>query len=177
MQTASEYLTLHPPEAAIELPECSWGQGGHYWVWQNHHVDWMWPIIHTAEKKMKALTEQHRSTTDKTVERILNQAFRELLLLEASDWPFLVTTFQAKDYAVERFENHVSRFWSLVNMLDANTIDMAYLEQVEALDNPFGQIDFRWFAVNNKAILHDLNVQHTPANESIQQAASQSSLT
>ena len=41
---------------------------------------------------------------------MLNQAARELLLVQSSDWPFLVTTGQAKDYAVKRFNEHVERF-------------------------------------------------------------------
>ena len=52
MMTAGEYLHAHPPTEAIQIPESSWGQGGHFWVWQNHLTEWMWPIIHAAEKRM-----------------------------------------------------------------------------------------------------------------------------
>jgi 1,4-alpha-glucan branching enzyme len=150
LQTASEYLAQHPPKTALALPESTWGQGGHYWVWQNHNTEWMWPIIHAAEYRMRDLVKDFKLEQDPLVVRTLNQALRELLLLESSDWPFLVTTMQAKDYAVERFNDHHHRFWALSKMLDhgpgASTIDVTLLETYEDLDNPFADIDFRWFS-------------------------------
>jgi len=49
---------------------------------------------------------------------LLKQAARELLLLESSDWPFLVTTGQAKDYGIERFNSHLERFNGLAEMAE-----------------------------------------------------------
>ncbi len=152
-QAASTYLKEHPPESAIELPESTWGQGGHYCVWQNHHTEWMWPQIHSAEFKMQELSSAYENETDPLTLRVLNQATRELLLLESSDWPFLVTTFQAKDYAVERFNQHKDNFWTLVTMLENKTLDETVLAALEAMDNPFPNIDFRWGALDNKSQL------------------------
>ncbi len=149
-QTASEYLESHPPDSAIELPESTWGQGGHYWVWQNHHTEWMWPIIHSCEFKMRELVEKYPDETDPLKKRLLNQILRELLLTESSDWPFLVTTFQAKDYAIERFNEHKDRFWELVNMLESGSIDEARFNVIEEEDNPFPQIDYRWHQYTEK---------------------------
>ena len=39
-------------------------------------------------------------------------AGRELLLLQASDWPFVITRGQAIDYGIKRFVGHVGRFGS-----------------------------------------------------------------
>ena len=47
----------------------------------------------------------------------LNQAARELVLLEASDWEFLYTTGQARQYASDRFTEHVNRFQGLAGAL------------------------------------------------------------
>lgn len=145
LQSAGEYLEAHPPKTAIELPESTWGQGGHYWVWHNQHTDWMWPVIHQAENRMRKLVAQAPDEQDPLKRRALNQALRELLLLESSDWPFLVTTFQAKDYAVERFEGHVERFNALAAMLEKGVVDEAVVQAQEAIDNPFANIDYRWF--------------------------------
>jgi 1,4-alpha-glucan branching enzyme len=147
LQTAGEYLQAHPPKAAIALPESTWGSGGHYWVWNNEHTDWMWPVIHAAEHRMQALVAEHgqHEAQDPRMLRALNQALRELLLLQSSDWPFLVTTFQAKDYAIERFNTHQQRFWTLAKMLDAGHIDEAVLAEMEDIDNAFDHLDFRWF--------------------------------
>jgi 1,4-alpha-glucan branching enzyme len=81
---------------------------------------------------------------------VLNQAARELLLLESSDWPFLVTTGQAKEYAAQRFTEHVERFNQLADLAeqasdltDANRVFLAALAE---RDNPFAGIDYRDFA-------------------------------
>ena len=38
--------------------------------------------------------------------RVLCQAGKELLLMQASDWPFLITSQTARDYAEQRFLTH-----------------------------------------------------------------------
>ncbi len=145
VQTAGEYLKANPPKTAIDLPESTWGLGGSDWVWNNQHTDWMWPIIHEAEVRMKRLVDQHQNTTDPMKVRLLNQLLRELLLLESSDWPFLVTTFQAKDYAVDRFNAHIDNFHLLADMLASGAIDEARLTELEEVNNPFANVDYRWF--------------------------------
>jgi 1,4-alpha-glucan branching enzyme len=146
IETASTYLENNVPRTAIGLPESTWGQGGHYWVWQNHHTEWMWPIIHAAEQRMAELVADFPDETDPLKERLLNQILRELFLLESSDWPFLVTTFQAKDYAIERFIGHKDNFWLLVKMLESGRIQEDKLAELEEKDNPFGNLDYRWFS-------------------------------
>ncbi len=147
MMTADEYLQKNPPTAAISLPESSWGQGGHFWVWQNHQTEWMWPIIHSAEKRMQSLAAKYQKvpTDNKVLHRALNQLARELLLVQSSDWPFLITTWQARDYAVERFRKHQENFEGLAGMIENNSIDEEYLVSLESVDNPFSVIDYRSF--------------------------------
>jgi len=149
VETAGEYLETYPPQQAIELPESTWGQGGHYWVWHNQHTNWMWPIIHKAEVRMRQLVQRFPNESDPLKQRLLNQTLRELLLLQSSDWPFLVTTFQAKDYAVERFEQHVANFNVLADMAETGKIDEAQLHALEEVDNPFANIDYRWFEIRH----------------------------
>jgi 1,4-alpha-glucan branching enzyme len=63
---------------------------------------------------------------------------RELLLLESSDWPFLVTTGQAGDYAAERFRSHTQRFErSLELAANGTSDDLVELRSLERTDNPF----------------------------------------
>ena len=148
VESAGEYLDNHSPKQAIQLPESTWGQGGHYWVWNNQHTDWMWPVIHKAEGRLRKIIGAHREETDPLKVRALNQALRELFLLQSSDWPFLVTTFQAKDYAVERFEEHVERFNTIADMIEKGTIDEPGLFAIEDIDNAFPNIDYRWFELS-----------------------------
>ena len=144
--TASEYLDKNPPTAAVTLPESSWGQGGHFWVWQNHQTEWMWPIIHSAEKRMQNIVDKYPTIpNDKQLHRALNQLAREILLLQSSDWPFLITTWQARDYATERFRKHQENFERLASMIENNAIDNDYVSSLESVDNLFPIIDYRVF--------------------------------
>ena len=46
--------------------------------------------------------------------RLAKQICRELLLLESSDWQFLITTQHARDYAEKRFQTHLDQFRTLM---------------------------------------------------------------
>jgi 1,4-alpha-glucan branching enzyme len=76
----------------------------------------------------------------------LAQLGRELLLLESSDWPFLVTTGQARQYAELRFTQHLERFEALAGQIEAGTVDRGMLADMEERDKLFGDIDVRDFA-------------------------------
>ncbi|HEV2106740.1 MAG TPA: DUF1957 domain-containing protein, partial [Thermomicrobiales bacterium] len=75
---------------------------------------------------------------------------RELLLLQSSDWPFLVTTGQAKEYAATRFAEHVERFSQVADFAERGTklaeAEKKLLADMAERDNPFPVIDYRVFA-------------------------------
>ena len=149
LTTASRIIDEHAPARVLALPESSWGAGGGHFTWLNPDTEWMWPVIHKAERQMEELVAAYPNAAG--IQRdVLNQAARELLLLESSDWPFLVTTGQAKEYAIERFNEHVSRFESLAEFAAAgeNLTDeqRAHLAELHEADNPFAAIDYREFA-------------------------------
>ena len=85
-----------------------------------------------------------------TYAAFLAQAARELLLLESSDWPFLVTTGQANEYAIQRFNEHVERFNQMADLAEAGAdldeVTAMNLDALEDQDNPFPAIDYRVFA-------------------------------
>ncbi|MBA7646577.1 1,4-alpha-glucan branching enzyme [subsurface metagenome] len=149
MTTISEYLEKFVPEVTIRIPESSWGEGGHHWVWLNKDTYWIWPHIYESEKKMEDLAKKYRKTDDDFIKRVLNQAARELLLLESSDWPFLITTWQARDYASNRFSEHLDSFRNLVDAVEQGRKDKEfrkYLETIEEKDKIFPNIDFTIYA-------------------------------
>ncbi len=149
LTTISEYLEKFVPEVTIRIPESSWGEGGHHWVWLNKDTYWIWPHIYESEKKMEDLAKKHRKTDDDFIKRVLNQAARELLLLESSDWPFLITTWQARDYASNRFSEHLDSFRNLVDAVEQGRKDKefkTYLETIEEKDKIFPNIDFTIYA-------------------------------
>lgn len=142
---ASDFIEERPPQEVLHIPESSWGMGGGHWTWDNHDTHWMWGPIHSAEARMEALVAKYPSPTADE-EAVLNQAARELLLLESSDWPFLVTTGQAREYAIRRFTRHVERFEALAAALDKGQPDRRLADELYEVDKVFPTIDYRWFA-------------------------------
>ncbi|HYG60907.1 MAG TPA: 1,4-alpha-glucan branching protein domain-containing protein, partial [Symbiobacteriaceae bacterium] len=106
--TPSDWLSAHPEPPVAKLPAGSWGDGGDYRVWLSRANDWLWPQVHEAERRMVELVE-HGSMPP----AVLNQAARELLLAEASDWPFILYFQTASDYARDRVRRHLERFSAL----------------------------------------------------------------
>jgi 1,4-alpha-glucan branching enzyme len=146
LTTASAFLAENKPERIMAIPESSWGVGGTHWTWDNPDTAFIWPLIHEAEQRMEHLVELYpQAEGDALV--VLNQAARELLLLESSDWPFLVTTGQAKQYALDRFHSHLARFRQLADMAEAGITPQARAraEELLELDKVFPDLDYRWF--------------------------------
>jgi 1,4-alpha-glucan branching enzyme len=144
LTTASAYIDAHPPQTVLNLPEGSWGAGGTHFVWDNADTHWMWPIIHAAEKRMLDACGTFPESRDGQ-KLVLDQAARELLLLQSSDWPFLVSTGQAREYAVQRFRQHVDRFDALLDSLKDGEGDTALAGSLWERDKLFPDIDYRWF--------------------------------
>jgi 1,4-alpha-glucan branching enzyme len=149
LTTAGSYAATYPANEVLNLRESSWGSGGGHWTWQNPDTEWMWPLIHGAERRMEKLVARY-AQADGDLLVLLNQIARELVLLESSDWPFLVSTGQAKEYATSRFQGHLARFSQLANMADAGGMqtesDRRTLALISDMDNPFPNIDYRVFA-------------------------------
>src|SRR5690606_23073785 len=107
MIKATEYLEKYPPSDIIQLPEGSWGEGGFHYIWLNDWNKWTWEHIYKAEEIMRRLANEFAQNKDnKQLQIILKQLGRELLLLESSDWQFLISTWSARDYAEQRVVFH-----------------------------------------------------------------------
>lgn len=55
----------------------------------------------------------------------------------------MITTWQAKDYATDRFREHVDRFEFIADMIESGNINDEELKQIESIDNCFPVIDYR----------------------------------
>lgn len=145
--TTAGHLQARAPERTIVLPEGSWGAGGTHWTWDNPDTHWMWAPIHAAELRMEQLVTRFPHAEALAL-GALNQAGRELLLLQSSDWPFLVTTGQAREYATRRFNEHLTRFEQLAQALEEGALPLAaeLAATFYELDNVFPDLDYRWFA-------------------------------
>ena len=106
--SAGRRLRRRPPEVRLALPEGSWGEGGDHRVWINPDTEFMWHQLGSSEFAVQEACRRPASITLKRA--ILNQ----LMILAASDWPFLVTTGAARDYAEKRFGEHRDRLQQLL---------------------------------------------------------------
>ncbi len=110
LTTCSEYLDKYPATGFLALEEGSWGKNGTNEVWLNPDTRWTWKDIYPAEFAVRDAASSTGWQGNPTGERVLKQMCRELLLLESSDWQFLITTESARDYAEERFLQHLESF-------------------------------------------------------------------
>ena len=114
--TASEHLRQHPPHTAIELAAGSWGAGGDEGMWLNEGTQWTWRRLWPLEDRFWDVAPRALGSAE--ARPVLAQAARELLLAQASDWQFIITTGAVTDYAERRFTLHVGDAERLVGFLE-----------------------------------------------------------
>jgi 1,4-alpha-glucan branching enzyme len=145
--TISEYISKYKEQfSIIKMSESSWGEGGHFQVWKNPEHGWIWPYINGSIKEFENVIKSEPNDWEK---RVLKQIARELLLMEGSDWPFLLYTKQAKEYANQRFHHHHQRFnkliWGAKDFNDKKRISLRELEEIESIDSCFQDVNIDYF--------------------------------
>ena len=123
--TLASRVERRPPTRRLDLPESSWGYAKGHASWVTPDTRPMWRRLAEAERSARG------ALADLGDGRRARQLARELALLAASDWPFMVTRGNAPEYAFERFEGHLAAVRELAG--DPGP-DAARLEQLEALD-------------------------------------------
>jgi 1,4-alpha-glucan branching enzyme len=110
---------------------------------------WIWPYINTSSLGMEQVLEAV-IPRDERGERILRKLARELLLMQGSDWPFLLFTTQAKEYANQRFHHHHQRFrkliWAARDLTDHGRLSESGLCAMEDVDCPWTDIEYALFS-------------------------------
>jgi len=150
--TMGAYYDECPPVEVVSLPEGSWGKGGFHWIWLNEETRWTWKHIYEAERLMQEASRRYADRTDEPVASLLKLLARELVLLESSDWQFLISTWAARDYAEMRFANHFSDFKRVLALLEkaaaGETLtepEKKLLEDISERDDLFEDIDPKWW--------------------------------
>ena len=147
--TCSEYLDKHPPKEVVTLPEGSWGEGGFHYIWLNEWTQWVWEKIYRAEDLFFPLLGATRGKDlPPPFMEAITQLARELLLLQSSDWTFLITTWSARDYAENRVVEHYEAFMELYKAIEDGLIagemspqSMRLLEDLKERDNLFPELN------------------------------------
>lgn len=145
LTTPSEFLFAHPSQQAVRLSPSSWGENGFSAVWLQEKNAWIYPLLFSATKRMIELAQAERAPEDPLVERALQQAARELLLAQSSDWAFLLKTETAPEYAAGRTREHLERFSKLAEQLDCAQIDAEFLGAAESRTPIFPNLNWRYY--------------------------------
>lgn len=138
-----DYLAEMPEQQVATPPMSSWGAQGYAAVWLDPSNDWIYRHLHKAAERMIALARDLPDAQDSLQRRALNQAARELLLAQSSDWAFIMTTGTMVEYAERRTKEHVANFTRLHDELRAGHVDAAHLSFLEDRHNIFPDIDYR----------------------------------
>lgn len=140
--TVAERIATAPPDQRTRLREGSWGKDNDHSTWLNEQTEWIWSDLDRIQSRFADAVRSR--SEDPLRQRAMRQAARELLLASSSDWPFLVTTGQAADYATARFRSHALRFYRACDIARRGTADDdAELRALEDADNPFPDVDVR----------------------------------
>jgi 1,4-alpha-glucan branching enzyme len=142
LATPGEYVRENPEQQLSTPPLCSWGAGGYAGVWLDGSNDWIYRHLHKATERMISLARDNPEP-DPLRRRALNQAARELLLAQSSDWAFIMKTGTMVEYAIRRTKEHLLRFTRLHDQMRGGGIDESFLAQSETRDNIFPEIDYR----------------------------------
>jgi 1,4-alpha-glucan branching enzyme len=137
----ADYLRSHPHQQVCCPSQSSWGYKGFHEYWLNDTNAWIYPHLHKATERMIELAKLEPA--DELQWRALNQAARELLLAQSSDWAFIMRTGTMVPYAVRRTRSHLARFQHLYEGIKQEKVDSGWLAKVEVIDNIFPNLNYR----------------------------------
>ncbi|HRI69095.1 MAG TPA: DUF1957 domain-containing protein, partial [Polyangium sp.] len=153
--TLGDYLAQNPELVVAEPMASSWGEGGFGDAWLGQtlatNVDTDMSPAHLirhlrhAEKTVRRIVAT-RGQVEGVAGQAIDQAIVELLLLEASDWGFMLRRGDMARYATGRVRAHASRVERLCRLVDRGWIDAEDERWILRLRemNPFlGQLDSR----------------------------------
>jgi 1,4-alpha-glucan branching enzyme len=135
-------LASHPENACAQPPLCSWGERGYAQMWLDGSNDWIYPHLDACAGKMVALARDFPQAAGLEA-RALNQAARELLLAQSSDWAFIMKTGTMVAYAVRRTREHLLNFLGLEEQVRQGAVDAQALSRLEERHNLFPALDYR----------------------------------
>lgn len=141
--TLRGYLDRHPVCAQATPSASTWGAGGYGEVWVGQEAAWTWRHIHHATRYAAWLVRKYHAASGMRGQA-LDQLIRELLLLQSSDWPFILRAGTATRYAEARIRAHVHRLRHLGYLIERATIgedESRFIEDLRRRDNFLGEME------------------------------------
>lgn len=145
MATPGDYLKNHGYNQVATPCASSWGHKGYNEMWLYRNNDWIYRHLHSAADSMTRLAQDYYHCRGVQA-RALNQAARELILAQSSDWAFIMRTGTMTEYAVRRTKTHLDNFLRLTREISCNGIDEGWLSHIESRNNIFPAMDFRKYS-------------------------------
>jgi 1,4-alpha-glucan branching enzyme len=146
MITIPQYLDQYKKIQISQPSLSSWGLKGYSECWLEGSNDWIYRHLHETSDRMVELARNFGDNGDALRRRALNQAARELMLAQSSDWAFIMKTGTVVEYACDRTKVHVNNFNHLYEQIKKNEIDEPWLAEIERRHNLFPNIDYRVYA-------------------------------
>lgn len=151
--TVSAALEHLPADKVVSMPEGTWGAAGDDSVWNNDELRFYWEIAYRAEDRFLDLWHRVHWRERGPGTALLEAAGRELLLLQASDWPFVISTRGAVDYGLRRILDHAGRFDDLCNGVEdelagagPDPVVLETQQRVQLLEPVFPDLTLAWWA-------------------------------
>ncbi|MDR1177199.1 MAG: DUF1957 domain-containing protein [Spirochaetaceae bacterium] len=136
-QDTSSYQTMTPEFS-------SWGVNGYAESWLDASNDWIYRHIFRSLERMRELADRFPENTG-LKERTLNQAAREILLVQEASWPKMMSGGENIRYARRQIENSLRNFTTIYESLGSNYISTEWLTSLEKRNNIFPDINYRVF--------------------------------
>ena len=141
LNPSNDYAHKHLHTAGDRMCELAYKFRDSYDILNN--LDNQIKELKKEKKPITSITSSSKYRNTKLQVRALNQAARELLLAQSSDWLFIITNNTMVDYAHRRIKDHIGRFTKLYKELNSGKIDRKFLSEIEEKDCVFPDIDYR----------------------------------
>ena len=106
--TLASRLARRPPQRSLALPESSWGYAKGHGSWVTEETREVWTLLRTTTALARRALAGGRGTAEQR-----QAVAREVALLHASDWPFMMTRGRSPGYALDRVRGHAERVRTL----------------------------------------------------------------
>lgn len=147
--TPGDYLNKFPDNQVAQPSPSTWGYNGYNEVWLEGANDWIYRHLHMTGRRLLDVIGRVEWPPP-VVRRALNQAIRELLLAQSSDWAFIMSTDTHVPYAVKRTQDHLGHCRELCRQVVANEVDENWLATLEGRNNIFPWLDYTVFTDGEK---------------------------
>jgi 1,4-alpha-glucan branching enzyme len=133
--TLRGFLHRHPEMLRSTPAASTWGARGHSAVWMDHPNAWLWRHVHHAGRELASTIDRADRAKGGAVAGAIEQAVTELMLLQSSDWPFILSTRTAEGYASARARAHAARLRDLIAMIARGDVDDRRLADLSSRDD------------------------------------------